>query len=106
MAICEQAEEGRAPQDAWRTAADAGGRATPKVHDGWMWDLTVPGNNDHDFYVLAVPVPGKGAADVRYPLTDDAVVLARNAAPGQNARLFLGRARTQSRVSRLSMEHR
>jgi hypothetical protein len=24
---------------------------TPKQHDGWMWDLTVPGNNDHDFYV-------------------------------------------------------
>jgi hypothetical protein len=20
--------------------------------DGWMWDLTVPGNNDHDFYVV------------------------------------------------------
>jgi len=26
---------------------------TPKQHDGWMWDLTVPGNNDHDFYVIA-----------------------------------------------------
>jgi len=25
---------------------------TPADHDGWMWDLTVPGNNDHDFYVL------------------------------------------------------
>ena len=25
----------------------------PAVHDGWMWDLTVPGNNDHDFYVVA-----------------------------------------------------
>jgi hypothetical protein len=24
---------------------------TPNQHDGWMWDLTVPGNNDHDFYV-------------------------------------------------------
>jgi hypothetical protein len=23
----------------------------PKVRDGWMWDLTVPGNNDHDFYI-------------------------------------------------------
>jgi hypothetical protein len=29
------------------------GGSTPAVHDGWMWDLTVPGNNDHDFYVLA-----------------------------------------------------
>jgi hypothetical protein len=27
------------------------GGTTPKVHDGWMWDLTVPGNNDHDFYI-------------------------------------------------------
>ncbi|MDQ2816084.1 MAG: Hint domain-containing protein [Actinomycetota bacterium] len=28
------------------------GGTTPKVQDGWMWDLTVPGNNDHDFYVV------------------------------------------------------
>jgi hypothetical protein len=28
------------------------GGTRPKQHDGWMWDLTVPGNNDHDFYVL------------------------------------------------------
>jgi len=34
------------------TIAVADGGTTPKVHDGWMWDLTVPGNNDHDFYVL------------------------------------------------------
>jgi hypothetical protein len=33
------------------TVAVADGGATPKVRDGWMWDLTVPGNNDHDFYV-------------------------------------------------------
>lgn len=24
---------------------------TPKVTTGWMWDLTVPGDNDHDFYI-------------------------------------------------------
>jgi hypothetical protein len=30
----------------------------PKVTTGWMWDLTVPGNNDHDFYIATV------AADV------------------------------------------
>jgi len=35
------------------TLAVADGGTTPKIHDGWMWDLTVPGNNDHDFYVLA-----------------------------------------------------
>jgi Pretoxin HINT domain len=23
----------------------------PRQLDGWMWDLTVPGNNDHDFYI-------------------------------------------------------
>ena len=28
------------------------GGTTPADHDGWMWDLTVPGNNDHDFYVV------------------------------------------------------
>jgi RHS repeat-associated protein len=34
------------------------GGTTPRVHDGWMWDLTVPGNNDHDFYVQ---LAGEGA---------------------------------------------
>jgi hypothetical protein len=34
------------------TLAVADGGTTPKDHDGWMWDLTVPGNNDHDFYVV------------------------------------------------------
>jgi len=29
------------------------GGSVPAVHDGWMWDLTVPGNDDHDFYVTA-----------------------------------------------------
>jgi hypothetical protein len=29
------------------------GGSVPAVRDGWMWDLTVPGNNDHDFYVVA-----------------------------------------------------
>jgi hypothetical protein len=32
-------------------AAVVVGGSTPADHDGWMWDLTVPGNNDHDFYV-------------------------------------------------------
>jgi Pretoxin HINT domain len=26
----------------------------PSQHTGWMWDLTIPGNNDHDFYVSTV----------------------------------------------------
>jgi hypothetical protein len=33
-----------------QSAVVAGG-STPADHDRWMWDLTVPGNNDHDFYV-------------------------------------------------------
>jgi hypothetical protein len=35
------------------TIATADGGSTPKVRDGWMWDLTVPGNGDHDFFVTA-----------------------------------------------------
>ena len=31
----------------------ADGGTMPKVHDGWMWDLTV--QDDHDFYVLNRP---------------------------------------------------
>ena len=31
--------------------AYADGGTVPADPDGWMWDLTVPGNNDHDFYV-------------------------------------------------------
>jgi hypothetical protein len=34
------------------TATVLGG-STPRDNSGWMWDLTVPGNNDHDFYVQA-----------------------------------------------------
>jgi hypothetical protein len=35
---------------------------TPQDHDGLMWDLTVPGNRDHDFYVL----PHRVASDHAY----------------------------------------
>ena len=38
--------------DSHATAYADGGRV-PANPDGWMWDLTVPGNNDHDFYVIA-----------------------------------------------------
>lgn len=33
--------------------AVAAGGHTPANHDGWMWDLTISGDNDHDFYVVA-----------------------------------------------------
>jgi hypothetical protein len=35
------------------TLATADGGSVPSVHVGWMWDLTIPGNGDHDFYVIA-----------------------------------------------------
>jgi hypothetical protein len=35
------------------TPATVIGGSVPAVHDGWMWDLTVSGDNDHDFYVIA-----------------------------------------------------
>lgn len=34
------------------TVATADGGTNPKVRDGWMWDLTIPGDGDHDFYVI------------------------------------------------------
>jgi hypothetical protein len=38
-----------------RCAADARGgvrwRWIPNHRDGWMWDLTIPGNDDHYFFV-------------------------------------------------------
>ncbi|MGH3252502.1 MAG: RHS repeat-associated core domain-containing protein, partial [Trebonia sp.] len=43
-------------------AAVVVGGSVPAVHDGWMWDLTVPGNNDHDFYVLPART-GNSSAD-------------------------------------------
>jgi hypothetical protein len=38
-------------------AATVVGGQVPAQRDGWMWDLTVPGNNDHDFYVVAGDTP-------------------------------------------------
>jgi len=34
-----------------------------------MWDLTVPGNDDHDFYVIASVEPGSGSAGYVYTRT-------------------------------------
>jgi hypothetical protein len=64
--------------------ATADGGSVPADHVGWTWDLTVPGNNDHDFYIETVtgavlvhnassayvpPPPGKvlpGFPDAKY----------------------------------------
>ena len=55
------------------------GGSVPAVHDGWMWDLTVPGNNDHDFYVLpAEPGSHRGY----YSVAGDTAVLVHNNTPG------------------------
>jgi Bacterial toxin 30/Pretoxin HINT domain len=58
------------------TVAVADGGITPKVHDGWMWDLTVPGNNDHDFYVL--PAQGGSSHHTHYVEDGDTPVLVHN----------------------------
>jgi len=68
------------------TLAVADGGTTPKVHDGWMWDLTVPGNNDHDFYidtavadVLVHNVGGTGPCGSRFSPNSKAKIWAQNA---------------------------
>jgi hypothetical protein len=57
------------------TVATADGGTTPKDHDGWMWDLTIPGNNDHDFYVAAgtvlILVHNADLPDLCGPVTKD-----------------------------------
>lgn len=47
------------------TTAVADGGTTPKQHTGWMWDLTVPGNNDHDFYILSAQTGNHSAYSVK-----------------------------------------
>jgi hypothetical protein len=48
-------------------------------HGGWMWDLTVPGNGDHDFYVLPVPT---GSHRAHHVLARNTPVLVHNGGPG------------------------
>jgi RHS repeat-associated protein len=64
------------------TIATADGGSTPKVHDGWMWDLTVPGSGDHDFYVLLQPVSSDHTYHVEAGATP---VLVHNSNCGQIA---------------------
>ncbi len=51
------------------TLATADGGTTPEDHVGWMWDLTVPGNNDHDFYVI----PAEDSGTSYYHVDKDGV---------------------------------
>jgi hypothetical protein len=57
MDCIEQAIQGEHLKTPDGSLAVADGGTTPKVHDGWMWDLTVPGNNDHDFYGCSLRPP-------------------------------------------------
>jgi hypothetical protein len=54
------------------------GGSVPAVHDGWMWDLTVPGNDDHDFYVLPASTDGH---HLDYVEAGNMAVLVHNCGP-------------------------
>ena len=61
------------------------GGSVPADHGGWMWDLTVPGNNDHDFYVF--PSQADGSDDGAYHVTQgDVAVLVHNDSCGVTPR--------------------
>ena len=69
-----------------------------------MWDLTVPGNNDHDFYVI--PAQADDSNGVYHAVADDVPVLVHNIDPacgtarnpdgtfasGENAKAASGRS--------------
>jgi hypothetical protein len=59
------------------------GGHTPSNPSGWMWDLTVPGNNDHDFYVTAgaTTVLVHNIDEEQCPLFDDGPYRSASAAP-------------------------
>jgi hypothetical protein len=63
------------------TVTAAGGHA-PKQRTGWMWDISVPGSNDHDFYIdttIATILvhncdePGMPSLHAHYPTQEDAL---------------------------------
>lgn len=67
-AALRKGEQLRTPGGSATAYADGG--TVPVVHDGWMWDLTVPGNNDHDFYVM----PADGDISPYYHVGRDSVI--------------------------------
>jgi filamentous hemagglutinin len=58
----------------------------PRQHAGWMWDrdLTIPGNNDHDFYIntLAADVLVHNCGEGRMSWAEQSGIL-RDAAGGK-----------------------
>jgi hypothetical protein len=70
----EQTIENEHPLTANGSPATVVGGSVPAVHDGWIWDLTVPGNNDHDFYAMAGELLGRISRSgyyCRFPLRAD-----------------------------------
>ena len=59
------------------TATVAGGY-TPRNTAGWMWDLTVPGNNDHDFYIVTTPISGMSEPQPYHRIVGTTAVLVHN----------------------------
>jgi hypothetical protein len=50
------------------STATAASGWTANDTNGWMWDLTIPGNNDHDFYIQpvlpsAIRAPSRAGGD-------------------------------------------
>jgi hypothetical protein len=78
------------------TTAVADGGTVPADHDGWMWDLTVPGNDDHDFYVLSAQ---DRIGSARY--SADTFVLVHNCPSGDsiNPRDVHGELRSAERTA-------
>ncbi len=54
-------QRGRGQGSHWPagTMAAETGLSRSSVSRAWIWDLTVPGNNDHDFYVMAGELLGR-----------------------------------------------
>jgi hypothetical protein len=65
------------------------GGYAPRHRDGWMWDLTIPGNGDHDFYIDTIAgsvlVHNCGEGDPEYSTrTERAGDLQGKYTPGQS----------------------
>jgi hypothetical protein len=88
------------------------GGSVPAAHDGWMWDLTVPGNNDHDFYVFPAQADGSdreyrvGASDVPILVHNDSCGVTPRDGGGEdaNGNFISGSADGQKLASQLRGE--
>jgi RHS repeat-associated protein len=75
--------KGESLKAAHGTSAVVDGGATPRNHTAWMWDLTVPGDNDHDFYVGATSASHSRNSHTYDVVAGETPVLVHNASgPG------------------------